>query len=41
MTKLISVEDFQKEVNAAKDDNQARQIINKYFNLDETISANF
>ncbi|WNM14732.1 P97 family adhesin [Mesomycoplasma ovipneumoniae] len=41
LTKLISVEDFQKEVNAAKDDNQARQIINKYFNLDETISEIF
>ncbi|MDW2835881.1 hypothetical protein R7U59_03335 [Mesomycoplasma ovipneumoniae] len=41
LTKLISVEDFQKEVNSAKDDNQAREIINKYFNLDETISQIF
>ncbi|WP_069098567.1 P97 family adhesin [Mesomycoplasma ovipneumoniae] len=41
LTKLISVEDFQKEVNSAKDDNQARQIINKYFNLDEIISEIF
>ncbi|MDW2893715.1 P97 family adhesin [Mesomycoplasma ovipneumoniae] len=41
LTKLISVEDFQKEVNSAKDDNQASEIINKYFNLDETISQIF
>ncbi|WP_341495372.1 P97 family adhesin [Mesomycoplasma ovipneumoniae] len=37
LTKLISVEDFQKEVNSAKDDAEAREIISKYFNLDETI----
>ncbi|VEU71810.1 Uncharacterised protein [Mesomycoplasma ovipneumoniae] len=41
LTKLISVEDFQKEVNSAKNDNEAREIINKYFNLDETISQIF
>ncbi|MDW2925087.1 hypothetical protein R7Y11_02700 [Mesomycoplasma ovipneumoniae] len=37
LTKLISVEDFQKKVNSAKDDAEAREIISKYFNLDETI----
>ncbi|WP_337903715.1 P97 family adhesin [Mesomycoplasma ovipneumoniae] len=41
LTKLISVEDFQKEVNSAKDDTEAREIISKYFNLDETISQIF
>ncbi|WP_044286175.1 P97 family adhesin [Mesomycoplasma ovipneumoniae] len=41
LTKLISVEDFQKEVNSAKNDNEAREIISKYFNLDETISEIF
>ncbi|MDW2931549.1 P97 family adhesin [Mesomycoplasma ovipneumoniae] len=41
LTKLISVEDFQKEVNSAKNDTEAREIINKYFNLDETISEIF
>ncbi|WP_341494955.1 P97 family adhesin [Mesomycoplasma ovipneumoniae] len=41
LTKLISVEDFQKEVNSAKNDTEAREIINKYFNLDETISQIF
>ncbi|MDW2923981.1 P97 family adhesin [Mesomycoplasma ovipneumoniae] len=41
LTKLISVEDFQKEVNTAKNDTKAREIINKYFNLDETISQIF
>ncbi|MHA0261213.1 P97 family adhesin [Mesomycoplasma ovipneumoniae] len=41
LTKLISVEDFQKKVNSAKDDAEAREIINKYFNLDETISEIF
>ncbi|WP_337897366.1 P97 family adhesin [Mesomycoplasma ovipneumoniae] len=41
LTKLISVEDFQKEVNSAKNDTEAREIINKYFNLDETISKIF
>ncbi|MDO6857606.1 hypothetical protein Q4504_03965, partial [Mesomycoplasma ovipneumoniae] len=41
LTKLISVEDFQKEVNSAKNDAEAREIINKYFNLDETISEIF
>ncbi|MDW2923645.1 P97 family adhesin [Mesomycoplasma ovipneumoniae] len=37
LTRLISVEDFQKEVNTAKNENEAREIISKYFNLDETI----
>ncbi|MDW2922836.1 hypothetical protein R7X40_01920 [Mesomycoplasma ovipneumoniae] len=41
LTKLISVEDFQKEVNSAKNDTEAREIISKYFNLDETISQIF
>ncbi|MDO6829967.1 P97 family adhesin [Mesomycoplasma ovipneumoniae] len=41
LTRLISVEDFQKEVNSAKNDTEAREIINKYFNLDETISQIF
>ncbi|MDO6855973.1 hypothetical protein Q4607_03050, partial [Mesomycoplasma ovipneumoniae] len=41
LTKLISVEDFQKEVNNAKNDTEAREIISKYFNLDETISQIF
>ncbi|MHA0261518.1 P97 family adhesin [Mesomycoplasma ovipneumoniae] len=41
LTKLISVEDFQKEVNSTKNDAEAREIINKYFNLDETISEIF
>ncbi|MHA0291024.1 P97 family adhesin [Mesomycoplasma ovipneumoniae] len=41
LTRLISVEDFQKEVNSAKNDNEAREIISKYFNLDETISQIF
>ncbi|WP_341515969.1 P97 family adhesin [Mesomycoplasma ovipneumoniae] len=41
LTKLISVEDFQKEVNTAKNDTEAREIINKYFNLDEIISQIF
>ncbi|WHF53792.1 P97 family adhesin [Mesomycoplasma ovipneumoniae] len=41
LTKLISVEDFQKEVNSAKNDTEARKIINKYFNLDEIISQIF
>ncbi|MEG7279937.1 hypothetical protein V6B68_00490 [Mesomycoplasma ovipneumoniae str. Black Butte] len=41
LTKLISVENFQKEVNSAKNDAEAREIINKYFNLDETISEIF
>ncbi|WP_337896579.1 P97 family adhesin [Mesomycoplasma ovipneumoniae] len=41
LTKLISVEDFQKEVNSAKNDAEAREIISKYFNLDETISQIF
>ncbi|MFU0909457.1 P97 family adhesin, partial [Mesomycoplasma ovipneumoniae] len=41
LTKLISVEDFQKEVNSAKNDTEAREIINKYFNLDEIISQIF
>ncbi|MDF9627749.1 hypothetical protein Q4497_03460 [Mesomycoplasma ovipneumoniae] len=41
LTRLISVEDFQKEVNTAKNENEAREIISKYFNLDETISQIF
>ncbi|WP_341488518.1 P97 family adhesin [Mesomycoplasma ovipneumoniae] len=41
LTKLISVEDFQKEVNSAKNDTEAREIISKYFNLDEIISQIF
>ncbi|UVO15840.1 P97 family adhesin [Mesomycoplasma ovipneumoniae] len=41
LTKLISVEDFEKEVNSAKNDSEAREIISKYFNLDETISQIF
>ncbi|WP_337904291.1 P97 family adhesin [Mesomycoplasma ovipneumoniae] len=41
LTRLISVEDFQKEVNSAKNDTEAREIISKYFNLDETISQIF
>ncbi|MDO6825913.1 hypothetical protein Q4516_01210 [Mesomycoplasma ovipneumoniae] len=41
LTKLILVEDFQKEVNSAKNDTEAREIINKYFNLDEIISQIF
>ncbi|MDW2933251.1 P97 family adhesin [Mesomycoplasma ovipneumoniae] len=41
LTKLISVEDFQKEVNSAKNDTEVREIINKYFNLDEIISQIF
>ncbi|MDW2906759.1 hypothetical protein R7W53_00410 [Mesomycoplasma ovipneumoniae] len=41
LTKLISVEDFQKEVNSAKNDTEAREIISKYLNLDETISQIF
>ncbi|WP_341513239.1 P97 family adhesin [Mesomycoplasma ovipneumoniae] len=41
LTRLISVEDFQKEVNSAKNDIEAREIISKYFNLDETISQIF
>ncbi|WP_337903661.1 P97 family adhesin [Mesomycoplasma ovipneumoniae] len=41
LTKLISVEDFQKEANSAKNDTEAREIINKYFNLDEIISQIF
>ncbi|WP_075949637.1 hypothetical protein [Mesomycoplasma ovipneumoniae] len=32
---------FQKEVNSAKNDTEAREIISKYFNLDETISQIF
>ncbi|MDW2927841.1 hypothetical protein R7X43_02300 [Mesomycoplasma ovipneumoniae] len=41
LTRLISVEDFQKEVNSAKNDTEAREIISQYFNLDETISQIF
>ncbi|WP_420323773.1 P97 family adhesin [Mesomycoplasma ovipneumoniae] len=41
LTRLISVEDFQKEVNSAKNDTEAREIISKYLNLDETISQIF
>ncbi|WP_337902174.1 P97 family adhesin, partial [Mesomycoplasma ovipneumoniae] len=41
LTKLISVEDFQTKVNSAKNDTEAREIISKYFNLDETISQIF
>ncbi|WNM16274.1 P97 family adhesin [Mesomycoplasma ovipneumoniae] len=41
LTKLISVEDFEKEVNTAKNDTEAREIISKYFNLDEIISQIF
>ncbi|MDW2930262.1 hypothetical protein R7X80_00145 [Mesomycoplasma ovipneumoniae] len=41
LTRLISVEDFQTKVNSAKNDTEAREIINKYFNLDETISQIF
>ncbi|AJR11951.1 Uncharacterised protein [Mesomycoplasma dispar] len=37
LTKLIPIEDFENKVNAAKNADEARNIINKYFNLEEII----
>ncbi|MXR10690.1 hypothetical protein DR088_00640 [Mycoplasma hyopneumoniae] len=38
LTKLVKLEEFEKQVNWAINNNEARKIINKYFNLEEIIA---